>query len=246
MTQYDNRQATAERLLTPREAAEYLRLNPRTVTRLAREGKLPAVKIGKRWRFRADALAGWSRSRAPRWSFEGRSRTAAAMPGVSITSMLRPEAVLCDLEAAGRREALEGIVSGLVAAGVLSEGELFLKLLFEREELMSTSIAEGVALPHPRRAIEGMFDESLVAVAISPRGVDFGSSSGVPVRVFFVICARDDRSHLRILARLSRLLLETPLVERLMGARFPEEVISTIAALERALNDGGRGGLIAG
>lgn len=233
-----------ERLLTPREAAAYLRLNPRTVTRLAREGKLPAVRVGKRWRFRADALDGWSQERSHGAGKGGSRRAGDVGGGTSLSSLLRGELVICDLKASDRRGALDEIVRRLVAAGVLKEPQLFLKVLMEREELMTTSIADGVAVPHPRRAVEGMFERSLVSVAISKRGVDFTDSGGVPVRVFFVICARDDRWHLRILARISRLLLEMPVVERLLGAKFPEEVIRVIAAQEDALR--GDEGLIAG
>jgi PTS system nitrogen regulatory IIA component len=232
-----------QRLMTPREAAEYLRLNPRTVTRLAREGKLPGVLVGKRWRFRKAALAGWSQQR-------GAERPAGQlMPGAaggarfSIASLLRPEAIICDLEGNDRRSVLETIVDRLAEGGILSERALFLNLLMEREELMSTNIVEGVAVPHPRRAVEGIFERSFVAVGISRKGVSFGGAGDVPVRVFFVICASNDRWHLRILARLSRLLLETSIVERILGAKFPEEVTRAINAQEETL---GEGGLIAG
>jgi len=232
-----NGQDDGPKLLTPKEAAAFLRLNPRTVTRLARQGKLPAIKVGRRWRFRPDALEGWA---------ETRRSTPPAPPMTphadilefSLSSLVARDAVICDLEAGGTRAALEEVVARLQREGLLSEGELFLKMLMEREELMSTNIVEGVAVPHPRRAVPGMFERSMVAVAIAPRGVDFGG--GAPVRVFFVICAADDRAHLRILARLSRLLLETPMVERILGAKFPEEVTRVIAAEEAALSDGGK------
>ncbi|MCD6404375.1 MAG: PTS sugar transporter subunit IIA [Planctomycetes bacterium] len=239
-----SRQFKHERLLTPRETADYLRLNPRTVTRLAREGKLPGVKVGKRWRFRREELAGWSLVRSgdgAESEFEAAPSTASA---ISITSLLRPDLVIPDLKAVDKPGALCEIVSHLVDVGVLREGQLFLRLLMEREDLMSTNIAEGVAVPHPRRAVGGMFEESFIAVAISRRGVDFAGSSGVGVRVFFLICANDDRSHLRILARISRLLRETPVVERMLEARLGEEIIGVVAVCEEALHEDA--GLIAG
>lgn len=236
MTQ-PNGQDEGPKLLTPKEAAAFLRLNPRTVTRLAREGKLPAIKVGRRWRFRPDVLEGWGERResAPPMRSAPLQRD---IRDFTLTSLIVPEAVICDLEAGGTREVLEKIVSRLRAEGLLSEGDLFLKMLMEREELMSTNIVEGVAVPHPRRAVAGMFERSMVAVAIAPRGVDFGGAA--PVRVFFVVCAADDRAHLRILARLSRLLLETAMVERILGAKFPEEVTRVIAAEEAALGDSGK------
>lgn len=236
MTQL-NGQNEGPKLLTPREAAAFLRLNPRTVTRLAREGKLAAIKVGRRWRFRPEALEGWAEAH------ESAPAVRAAplqrdIRDFTLNSLVVPEAVICDLEAGGTREALERVVSRLASSGLLSEGELFLRMLMEREELMSTNIVESVAVPHPRRAVAGMFERSMVAVAIAPRGVDFGGAA--PVRALFVICATDDRAHLRILARLSRLLLETAMVERILGAKFPEEVARVIAAEEAALGDSGK------
>lgn len=49
-----------DKLLTTKEAAEYLRFNPRYLTRLVREGKIPARKIGHEWRFRMDLLEKWA------------------------------------------------------------------------------------------------------------------------------------------------------------------------------------------
>jgi len=49
-------------LMTLEEVAEYLRFHPSTVYRLAREGKLPAVKVGSQWRFHRDALEDWLRA----------------------------------------------------------------------------------------------------------------------------------------------------------------------------------------
>jgi len=46
-------------IITPREAAEYLNLNVRTIYRLAKNGKLPGHKVGRSWRFSKDALDKW-------------------------------------------------------------------------------------------------------------------------------------------------------------------------------------------
>ncbi len=97
---------------------------------------------------------------------------------------------------------------------------------------MSTAILDGVAVPHPRRSAAGMFSESLVVAAISRKGVDFGAPSGVPVRLFLMICAKDDRSHLQILSLLSQILNNTPLAQRLMSAVGPRAVINAVARAE--------------
>jgi excisionase family DNA binding protein len=222
--------ADREGLLTPKEAALYLKLNPRTVIRLAREGKIPAIKVGNRWRFEPDALA--ESFERPGKAGLDRERHLHRPSKASIASCMRPDLVITRLKAATRREALEEMVSLLSEAGVLSRPEEFLDLLLEREDLMSTAIVDGVAIPHPRRSAPGMFAESLVVVAISKSGVDFGAAGGVPVRLFLMICAKDDRSHLQILSLLSQTLSNTPLAQRLMNAVGPEAVIQAVAREE--------------
>jgi len=193
------------------------------------------MKVGKRWRFARDELARFSGG-----SREARSAAApleaGGVPDVSVASLVRAELVVSPLESTRRDAALEEMVRALSQAGLLREERLFLKLLVEREELMSTGIAQGVAVPHPRRAVPGMFEESRVAIGISGSGVDFGGAGGVPVRVLFMICASDDRAHLKILSMLSRLLRDTPVVERILGASDPEEVVKVTAAQEEALH----------
>ncbi|MHC4712943.1 MAG: PTS sugar transporter subunit IIA [Planctomycetota bacterium] len=232
------------RLLTPREAAEYLRLNPRTVTRLAREGKIPAIKIGKRWRIKHEALAGVSAETSSGETPAPRSNGRSIPAALSISSLMHPELIILNLDADGKHEALEKMVACLVEGGHLREPGLFLSLLMEREELMSTSIADGVAIPHPRRAVPSMFERSMLVLAVSPSGVEFDPGAGLPVRLFFLICAADDRAHLRILARLSQLLRDTQIFERILSARFPQEVIEVVAGLESSLTEDR--GLIAG
>ncbi len=56
---------TLEPLLIPGEAAAYLRLHSKTVIRKAREGQIPAIRIGKHWRFRASDLTAWAASQVP-------------------------------------------------------------------------------------------------------------------------------------------------------------------------------------
>ena len=211
-------------------------MNPRTVTRLAREGKIPAVKVGKRWRFKSDELSGWSS--AGTGERAGLGDGTGRVGKMRVASLIREELVIADLASSDKEGALGEMVSRLVEAGELREADLFMNLLMEREDLMSTSIAAGVALPHPRRTVPGMFRRSLVSVAVSRGGVDFAGLDGVPVRLFFLICASDDRAHLRILSRLSELMRNTPIVERILGARFPAEIVKVISAQEEsALED---------
>lgn len=81
-----------------------------------------------------------------------------------------------------------------------------LKAVIERERLCSTAIMDGVAIPHPRSSMEEYVKEPLLVVGISKKGVHFESDDGKPTNLFFLICANSIDIHLKVMARLSRLL----------------------------------------
>jgi PTS system nitrogen regulatory IIA component len=83
----------------------------------------------------------------------------------------------------------------------------------QREELCPTTVLPGLALPHPRHSLPYDIAESFIIVGRTASGVPFGDPSGVLTRLFFLICCKDERTHLHVLARLSRMLDEKSLDE---------------------------------
>ncbi len=81
-----------------------------------------------------------------------------------------------------------------------------LKAVIERERLCSTAIMDGVAIPHPRSSMEEYVTEPLLVIGISKKGIHFESDDGKPTNLFFLICANSIDIHLKVMARLSRLL----------------------------------------
>src|SRR5437773_8621149 len=93
-----------ETFLTTEEVLEYLQVNLRTVYRLIKAGKIPAVRVGRQWRFRKRDIDAWLDSQRPR----GGSRAAAAAPAASAaparpgTGAARPRVLVVDDEASIR------------------------------------------------------------------------------------------------------------------------------------------------
>jgi PTS system nitrogen regulatory IIA component len=89
-----------------------------------------------------------------------------------------------------------------------------------REELHPTALDNGVALMHPRRPQTSILADSVIALGVCPTPIAF-SDAGQLTDVFFLICSYDDRTHLRILARLSRLITADDVVDQLRTAESP-------------------------
>jgi PTS system nitrogen regulatory IIA component len=109
-----------------------------------------------------------------------------------------------------------------------------------REALHPTALENGVALLHPRRPQSSILSDSLVALGITSQPFPFGNTAGHQTDIFFLICSTDDQIHLRILARLARLVSDEVLLTMLRSARSPSEAIELIKAAEIELIESSR------
>jgi PTS system nitrogen regulatory IIA component len=104
-----------------------------------------------------------------------------------------------------------------------------------RETLHPTALDNGVALLHPRRPLAAILGQPLLALGLTWQGIPFGGSKGVLTDVFFLICSTDDAEHLRILARLSRLLSLDGFLQELRSCTEAREVTALIRESEESL-----------
>lgn len=146
---------------------------------------------------------------------------------MKIMDILVRDAVVLDLEAESKRDALAEMALRLAGAEPTLERERLLEVLLEREKLQSTGIGEGVAIPHGKMA--GL--PRLVATfARSREGIDFESIDGQPTRLFFLLVVPEHSGgqHLKALARISRFFRDATFRKRLMEATSVDEVFRAI------------------
>ena len=113
--------------------------------------------------------------------------------------------------------------------------ETLLRALRDREQLHSTGIGDGIALPHARNALVGLVDHSIIVFGRHPKGIQYGAIDKVPAQLFFLLIAPTVTQHLAILARISRLLRDPKLRQSLLTADRPEKVIQLIGEAEKKL-----------
>ncbi len=103
----------------------------------------------------------------------------------------------------------------------------FIKAIFDREDVTSTAIGAGIAIPHARLPT---IDDCVISIAIIPDGIPFDARDGAPVRIVAMIAARDrDRSeHLRVLASVAAHLQDRNRRDQLIAATTPEAVIALL------------------
>jgi PTS system nitrogen regulatory IIA component len=98
--------------------------------------------------------------------------------------------------------------------------------------MQSTALTRDVALPHPRHHAPYDIAESFIVVGRVSRGLPFGAADGSLTRLFFLICCKDDRTHLHVLARLGRMLHHRDTVDALLDAADDGEFRDELKASE--------------
>jgi len=135
------------------------------------------------------------------------------------------EAVRAKLEAEDKEGVIREMTQSLLAAGKIAQGELegIVRAIMKREELGSTGIGRGVAVPHTKHA---SVNRLVGTVAVSQAGVDFDSLDGEKVQLFFLLISPPDRpgDHLRALENISRQLRNDTFCRFLKQAKSAEEI----------------------
>lgn len=154
---------------------------------------------------------------------------------MKIHKLINPENVFLDLAAADVESALAAVAE-VFSPSLSLEPQGVVDALIEREELGSTSVGDGFAIPHCKT--QGL-RQIAIALARFNDGIDFGGAGHDPVRFVFVVLSPPDQpaAHLQVLSQIARVLKGRQLRSELLTAPDAAEVVGTIcrAAEEEGL-----------
>lgn len=147
-----------------------------------------------------------------------------------LSDYLEPELILVDLRAGGTEDAIDAMVTRIHEAGRIEDPEPVRQAVLEREESHTTALGNRVALPHA--TISGL-DRARILVAVAPEGVPFGphdDPEAEPERLFFMLLSPLDEAgtHIKLLARIVRLVRRPDFVDALIDADSAESVLEEI------------------
>lgn len=140
-----------------------------------------------------------------------------------LESLTRPELIFPRLPAKNRDAVLHLMARKLAELDLIQDSEGLVDRLVEREELGSTGIGSGVAIPHCKSS---EISEPLLAVALPKKEVEFGALDGKPVRLVFLVVSPADSpaAHLQVLAAISRWVKRPGQVEEISRLRDREAI----------------------
>lgn len=148
-----------------------------------------------------------------------------------LTELLTPERIRIPLVSKTKDEILSELVEVVGQSTSTHDLDDILRAVREREEVLSTGIGSGVAIPHGKTAA---IDELALVAGVQPEGIDFEALDGRPVNLFFLLVGPEAAAgqHVKALSRISRLLRRDSFRIRLTEATTPEEFYSIIAEAE--------------
>jgi len=222
------------------ELANYLRRDAREVNKLASRGQIPGRKVGGEWRFTQAEIDSWIDLQLPDYTDDQLRAFDGTGPGTPdpeplLAELMPLECVAVPLKARTRSSLLRELVELAENSGYVYEPKDILDAVNLREETGSTAQTNGVALPHPSRPMRGALGDSVIAFGRTGSGIPFGAANRSFTDLFFLVLCQDSRTHLRVLARLSRLLLRPEFLDELRAAETPAEARLVIVKAEGEL-----------
>ena len=207
---------TEDSILTIEEVARYLRVSERTVYDWAQKGEIPCGKIGTVWRFKKIEIENWVNDRL------SVNRLSPQLSSVQVETILSPDRILF-LDYSTKRDSLLALSQNLATAPQIKNvNELSMEIL-KREDLMSTAIGRGIAIPHIR--LHSITD-LVVSLGISRCDIiDFQPLDDEPVRLVLMIAAAYNQHayYLQTLSFFSARLKNRELRDSLLQTKTTQE-----------------------
>lgn len=148
-----------------------------------------------------------------------------------ITDLLNKESILLNGSPKSKSEAIDMLIDLQMNSGKIENKEIYKTGILAREEISSTAVGEGIAIPHAKS--EAVKEPSLSAMTV-PGGVDYEAMDGEPSNLLFMIAAPNDGDvHLEVLSRLMTILMDEDFRAKLLSAKTKDEFLKIIDNMEK-------------
>jgi len=209
-------------ILTIEEVAKYLRVSERTVYDWAQKGEIPSGKIGTVWRFKKSEIEKWVNDR-----LSSNAKPAPQNIVIQVNNILSPERIVF-LNHSTKHDALVQLAQNLETAPQIKDAQELEVEILKREDLMSTAIGRGIAIPHVRLS---SVTDLVMSVGISKTDIiDFQTIDDTPVRLLFMIAAAYNQHsyYLQTLSFFSAKLKNQDLRDALLAAKSEAEAYALL------------------
>lgn len=210
----------------------------REVERMVSRGRIPGRRVSGEWRFNRNEITQWLESEIRVFDDQDLARVEQNQqsleldPRSPISQLISPETVQVPLDAGTKPSTLQALVEVAGRTWKIMEPAAVLEAVKQRENVMSTGFDNGIAIPHPRNPLPDALSDSVVGFGRTVSGIPFGAPRRVLTDMFFLVLARDSKTHLQILARLGRLMQLPDFVNNLRSAETSADAYDLICAAD--------------
>ena len=219
-----------------KEVAQMLAVSEKTIYRWIAKKEIPAYKIGEGYRFNRVELLEWATAKKIKVSykiFDEPFENDDEMP--SLSESLNAGGIHYRIPGADIESVLKSIVNIMHLPDDVDK-EFLIGALMARENLGTTAIGGGIAIPHVRNPIIFHVKKPVLALCFLEQAIDFNALDGKAVDTVFTIITHTVRSHLHILSRLSYALHQPSVRGVLTGTASRQEIFDALAGFENTLN----------
>jgi nitrogen PTS system EIIA component len=221
--------------LTVKDIARLLNVSEKTIYRWISQGHLPAYQVHEQYRFNRAEILEWATSRKIAISpeiFAEPETSGIAMP--SLFEALQNGGVNYRVVGEDKWAVLKNVVQ-LLQLPEEVDREFLYRVLVAREELSSTGIGDGIAIPHVRNPVVLHISKPMVTLFFLEHPVDFGAIDGQPVYALFMLISPTVRAHLHLISRLAYTLRDSAFHEAIQRQGLRDEILSAAQKVEAAL-----------
>ncbi|MBN2121338.1 MAG: PTS sugar transporter subunit IIA [Candidatus Omnitrophica bacterium] len=221
-------------ILTTQELSKYLKLNEKTVIKMAQSGELPGFKVGNQWRFYLSTIDEYLQDKIVRSSkYDLTSVLQTKEDILPLSRLVSKDCVNLYIDSDSKDKVLYQLAETAHKAGIATSQENLLIHLKQREQMLSTGVGNGIAIPHPRNPSDSLFTKAAVIIARTRKGINFDSFDGRNVFLFFMPCSPDVVIHLKLLSKIAKLLEKKDIFKDFMNAETAEDIIKILLESER-------------
>lgn len=151
---------------------------------------------------------------------------------IDLTTLLKEKFINLKLDSNDKKEVISELAELVAQSKQLTSKKTFFNAILEREDLGSTGIGNGVAIPHAKTKVAKDF---ILGFARNDEGIDFGALDGEKTYLFFILASPKEEvgGHLKILAEISRLVKDKFIVELLRRAKDKKEILKIISSVKK-------------
>jgi len=218
-------------ILETNKVAELLGVPEITIQRWVHQGKIPYRVKKNKYIFIKDEIIKWAETH--KISIKKQNKKALEPLDISVLESIKKGDVIFELEGNDSYEILKNAIEKI---DFIIEKERLLDEIIRREEIASTGIGNGIAIPHPGRNFKLKIEFPITYVFFLKNPIDFNSVDNEPVKIVFLFFTPSVEVHLKFISRLSFILKEESFIKKISLCENKKQVLELVEEIEKSLN----------